>query len=61
MIWKTNNFPRRNKYILENILLNIFKFYIMKYIIKFLQSRDHNKKKKKNSAFIISQNTEPVL
>ena len=26
--------PRRNKYILENILLNIFKFYILKYIIK---------------------------
>ena len=46
MIQKTNkNFPRRNKYILENILLNIFKFYISKYIIKFLQSRDNNKKK----------------
>ena len=30
--------PRRNKYILENILLNIFKFYILKYIIK----RDKN-------------------
>ena len=26
--------PRGNKYILENILLNIFKFYILKYIIK---------------------------
>ena len=26
------NIPRRNKYILENILLNIFKFYILKYI-----------------------------
>ena len=26
--------PCRNKYILENILLNIFKFYISKYIIK---------------------------
>ena len=26
--------PRRNKYILENILLNIFKFYILKCIIK---------------------------
>ena len=38
-----------------NILLNIFKFYILKYIIKFLQSRDNNKKK--NSAFIISRNT----
>ena len=35
MIQKTNeNIPRRNKYILENILLNIFKFYILKYIIK---------------------------
>ena len=30
--------PRRNKYILENILLNTFKFYIFKYIIK----RDKN-------------------
>ena len=38
--------PRRNKYISENILLNIFKFYISKYIIKFLQSHDSNKKKK---------------
>ena len=39
MIQNTNkNIPRRNKYILENILLNIFKFYILKYIIKFLQS-----------------------
>ena len=28
------NIPRGNKYILENILLNIFKFYILKYIIK---------------------------
>ena len=56
MIQKTNkNIPRRNKYILENMLLNIFKFYILKYIIKFLQSRDNNKKK--NSAFIISWNT----
>ena len=46
MIQKTyKNLPRRNKYILENILLNIFKFYILKYIIKFLQSRDNNKKK----------------
>ena len=45
MIQKTNrNIPRRNKYILEN-LLNIFKFYILKYIIKFLQSHDNNKKK----------------
>ena len=52
MIQKTN----RN--ILENILLNIFKCYILKYIIKFLQiiiNRDNNKKK--NSAFIISRNT----
>ena len=33
MIQKTNkNIPRRNKYILENISLNIFKFYISKYI-----------------------------
>ena len=56
MIQKTNkNIPRRNKYILENISLNIFKFYILKCIIKFLQSRDNNKKK--NSAFIISRNT----
>ena len=46
-IQKTNkNIPRRNKYILENILLNIFKFYILKYFIKFLQSHDNNKKKK---------------
>ena len=44
---KTNkNIPRRNKYILENILLNIFKFYTLKYIIKFLQSHDNNKNKK---------------
>ena len=42
---KNKNIPRRNKYILENILLNIFKFYILKYIIKFLQSHDNNKKK----------------
>ena len=47
MIQKTNeNIPCRNKYILENILLNIFKFYILKYIVKFLQSRDNIKKKK---------------
>ena len=53
---KTNkNIPRRNKYILENILLNIFKFYILKYIIKSLQSHDNDKEK--NSAFIISRNT----
>ena len=46
MIQKTNkNLPRRNKYILENILLDIFKFYILKYIIKFLQSYDNNRKK----------------
>ena len=48
MIQETNkNIPRRNKYILENILLiiNIFKFYILKYIIKFHQSHDNNKKK----------------
>ena len=47
MIRKTDkNIPRRNKYILENIkiLLNIFKFYILKYIIKFLQSHNNNKK-----------------
>ena len=35
MIQKTNKYmPRRNKYISENILLNIFKFYILKSIIK---------------------------
>ena len=46
MIQKTiKNMPRRNKYILENISLNIFKFYILKCIIKFLQSRDNDKKK----------------
>ena len=46
MIQKTNkNIPRGNTYILENILLNIFTFYILKYIIKFLQSRDNNMKK----------------
>ena len=56
MIKKTNkNILRRNKYILENILSNIFKLYILKYIIKFLQSHDSDKKK--NSAFIISQTT----
>ena len=56
MIQKTNrNIPRRNKYILENILLNIFKFYILKYIIKFLQSLMIIIKK--YSAFIISRNT----
>ena len=43
------NLPRRNKYI-----LNIFKFYILKYIIKFLQSYDNNKKKIQLS---ISRNT----
>ena len=43
MIQKTKkNIPCRNKYILENI----FKFYILKYIIKFLQSRDNNNKRK---------------
>ena len=42
MFQKTNeNIPRGNKYILENIL-----FYILKCIIKFLQSHDNNKKKK---------------
>ena len=47
MIQKANkNISCRNKNILENILLNIFKFYILKYIMKFLQSRDNNKKKK---------------
>ena len=56
MIQKTNkNIARRSKYILENILLNTFKFYISK-DIKFLQSRDNNKKKQ-NSTFIISRNT----
>ena len=46
MFQKTNkNIPRRNKYISENILLNIFKFYILKYFIKFLQSHDNNNKK----------------
>ena len=30
----------------KNILLNIFKFYTLKYIIKFLQSHDNNNKKK---------------
>ena len=55
MIQKTNkNIPRRNKYILENILLNIFIFYILKYIITFLQSYDNNKKKIQLS---ISRNT----
>ena len=39
MIQKTNkNIPRRNKYISENILLNIFKFYILKYIILRISS-----------------------
>ena len=57
MIQKTNkNILRRNEYILENILLNTFKFYVLKYIIKFLQSHDNNNKEK-NSAFIISRNT----
>ena len=42
---KNENIPRRNKYILENILWNVFKFYISKYIVKFLQSHDNNKKK----------------
>ena len=47
MIQKTNkNIPRKNQYISENILLNIFKFYILKCIIKFLQSHDNNNKKK---------------
>ena len=53
---KTNkNIPRRNKYISENILLNIFKFYILKYFIKLFQSHDSDNKK--NSVFIISRNT----
>ena len=52
MMQKTNrNIPRRNKYILEDI----FKFYILKYFIKFLQNHDNSKKN--NSAFIISRNT----
>ena len=42
----SRNIPRRNKYILENILLNIFQFYILKYIIEFLQSHDNNNLKK---------------
>ena len=46
MIQKTNkNIPRRNKCILKDILLNVFKFYILKYFIKFLQSHDNNNKK----------------
>ena len=41
MIQKTNKYmPRREKYILENILLNIFKFYILKYIIKIEKNFD---------------------
>ena len=44
---KNKNIPRKNKYILENILLNIFKFYILKYTIKFLQNHDNHKKKKR--------------
>ena len=31
---QTNKNKQKNKHILENILLNIFKFYILKYIIK---------------------------
>ena len=47
MIQKINkNIPRENKYILEIIFLNIFKFYILKYIIKFIQNHDNNNKKK---------------
>ena len=57
IIQKTNkNIPRRNKYTLENILLGIFKFYILKYIIKFLHRHDNNNNKK-NSAFIIWRTT----
>ena len=60
MIQKTSkNIFRRNKYILENILLNKFKFYTLKYIVKFLQSRDDNNKK--NSAFIISRLKTSVI
>ena len=60
MIQKTNkNIPRRNKYILENISLNIFKFYILKYFIKFHQSHDNNKKK--NSAFVSITQGEPKV
>ena len=56
MIQNTDkNIPRRNKYILENMLLNIFKFYISKYIIKFLQSHDNNKKR--NLGSVLSRNT----
>ena len=43
---KINDPKNKRKHILENILLSIFKFYILKYIIKILQSRDNNKKKK---------------
>ena len=40
MIQRTNKYiPNRNKYILENMLLNIFKFYILKYIIKIYRFR----------------------
>ena len=55
---KTNKNIRRNKYILENILLNIFKFYILKYIIKFLQSHDNNKKE--NSAMSLSDSAPTI-
>ena len=58
MIQKTNKNIRRNKYILENILLNIFKFYILKYIIKFLQSHDNNKKE--NSAMSLSDSAPTI-
>ena len=41
MIQKANkNIPRRNKYLILENILNIFKFYILKYIVKFLQSHD---------------------
>ena len=47
MTQKTNkNVPRRNKYILENILIKYLEIYTLKYIIKFLQNHDNNKKKK---------------
>ena len=46
MTQKTNkNVPRRNKYILENILIKYLEIYTLKYIIKFLQNHDNNKKK----------------
>ena len=42
---KINDPKYKQKHVEINILLNIFKFYTLKYIIKFLQSHDNNKKK----------------